>query len=63
MNKQHKVSEENLFKEFLQQPSSDLMKELGFTPTINLNSRAEKDKEANIIGKVDIGDINVPVNN
>ena len=39
------------------------MKELGFKPIMNLDKRSKQKKELNIIGKIDIGDMNVPVIN
>ena len=39
------------------------MSDFGYNPTVNLNKRTEQEKQSNIIGKVNLGDHNVPIQN
>ena len=49
------------FEPFLQQDTKQIIKDFGIKPTIELNSRTDQNKEINIVGKVDIGDKNIPM--
>lgn len=64
MNKQSKAQDQDhVYEEFLQQDTSEVMKELGFKPTIDLSKRSQQDKIFNIVGKVNLSNNNVPVDN